>query len=83
MRENYYKSECKRLRKENDELKKQVKALKEKEQEIDVIRATYTDSIVKFIKAKNQYNELIDQARESQKAQRKQFNNLINEMRKK
>lgn len=83
MRENYYRHECKRLREENEELKKQLKATKEKEQEIDVLRDTYTDSIMKFIEAKNKYNELVDQVRQSQKSQRKQFNDLINEMRKK
>lgn len=83
MRENYYRHECKRLREENDELKKQLKATKEKEQEIDVLRDTYTDSIMKFIEAKNKYNELVDRVRQSQKSQRKQFNDLINEMRKK
>lgn len=83
MRENYYRHECKRLREENEELKKQLKATKEKEQEIDVLRDTYTDSIMKFIEAKNKYNELVDQIRQSQKSQRKQFNDLINAMRKK
>ena len=83
MRENYYRHECKRLREENEELKKQLKAAKEKEQEIDVLRDTYTDSIMKFIEAKNKYNELVDRVRQSQKSQRKQFNDLINEMRKK
>lgn len=83
MRENYYRHECKRLREENEELKKQLKATKEKEQEIDVLRDTYTDSIMKFIEAKNKYNELVDQVRQSQKSQRKQFNDLINGMRKK
>lgn len=83
MRENYYRHECKRLREENEELKKQLKATKEKEQEIDVLRDTYTDSIMKFIEAKNKYNELVDRVRQSQKSQRKQFNDLINEMRKK
>lgn len=83
MRENYYRHECKRLREENDELKKQLKATKEKEQEIDVLRDTYTDSIMKFIEAKNKYNELVDRVRQSQKSQRKQFNDLINAMRKK
>lgn len=83
MRENYYRHECKRLREENDELKKQLKAAKEKEQEIDVLRDTYTDSIMEFIEAKNKYNKLVDQIRQSQKSQRKQFNDLINAMRKK
>lgn len=83
MRENYYRHECKRLREENEELKKQLKATKEKEQEVDVLRDTYTDSIMKFIEAKNKYNELVDQVRQSQKSQRKQFNDLINGMRKK
>lgn len=83
MRENYYRHECKRLREENEELKKQLKATKEKEQEIDALRDTYTDSIMKFIEAKNKYNELVDRVRQSQKSQRKQFNDLINEMCKK
>lgn len=83
MRENYYRHECKRLREENEELKKQLKATKEKEQEIDVLRDTYTDSIMKFIEAKNKYNELVDRVRQSQKSQRKQFDTLIGEMRKK
>lgn len=83
MRENFYKHECKRLREENEELKKQLKFAKEKEHEVNVIRATYTDFIIKFIEAKDKYNELAEQIRETQKSQRKQFDTLIGEMRKK
>ena len=81
MRENFYKKECKRLKQENAELKKQLSAIGNSLREIDEMREMYGVAVKAFLDAQKKYNELIFEVNKTFGIQRNEMSALLKEIR--